>query len=47
MKNGIIKQEKNNEKVKSKIEKENKKIESVLEPDETYEFEYDEFLEDE
>ena len=41
------KQEKNEKQVKNKIEKETKKVESALEPDETYEFEYDEFLEDE
>lgn len=41
------KQEKNKEQVKDKIEKETKKVETVIEPDETYEFEYDEILEDE
>lgn len=41
------KQEKEQKQVKSKIEKETKKAESVLEPDETYEFEYDGTLEDE
>ena len=41
------KQEKNENQVKNKIEKETKKVESVVEPDETYEFEYNEFLEDE
>ena len=41
------KQEKNEKEVKSKIEKEIKKVEKVLEPDETYEFEYNEILEDE
>ena len=41
------KQEKNQKQVKSKIEKETKKVETVIKPDETYEFEYDEILEDE
>ena len=41
------KQEKNENQVKNKIEKETKKAEAGLEPDETYEFEYDEFFEDE
>lgn len=41
------KQEKDQSQVKDKIDKQTKKIESILEPDESYEFEYDEFLEDE
>lgn len=41
------KQEKNESQVKNKIEKETKKVESVLEPNQTYEFEYDEILDDE
>ena len=41
------KQEKNQHQVKNKIDKETKKVESVLEPDETYEFDYDDILEDE
>ena len=43
-----LKKEENNKKqVKSKVEKEVKKVEETIEPDETYEFEYDETLEDE
>ena len=41
------KEEKNKKQIKNKIEKEEKKIEEVIEPDQTYEFEYDETLEDE
>ena len=43
----LQKQEKSEKEVKNKIEKETKKVEKVFEPDETYEFEYDEILEDE
>ena len=43
-----MKKEENNKKqVKSKVQKEVKKVEETIEPDETYEFEYDETLEDE
>ena len=43
----IKKEESNKKQVKSKVEKEVKKVEEKIEPDETYEFEYDETLEDE
>ena len=43
----LQKQEKSEKEEKNKIEKETKKVEKVFEPDETYEFEYDEILEDE
>ncbi len=39
--------EENKGQVKNKIKKEVKKVEETIEPDETYEFEYDETLEDE
>ena len=43
----IKKEESKKKQVKSKVEKEVKKVEEKIEPDETYEFEYDETLEDE